>query len=86
MSLEAEGIVSTEGLGRRTLYVGLLKMAILLLSAHLLPNQCLLQLYLTHTTDLSMCLPLALASHHSCQRGNEEHAPLMVSVVTNETT
>lgn len=56
------------------------------LLAHLLPNQCLLLLYLTHTADLSMCLPLALASHHSCQRGSEGHAPLLVSVVTNEPT
>ena len=66
--------------------VGLIKMAILLLSAHLLPNQCLLHLYLTHTADLSMCLPLALASHHFCQRGSEGHAPLLVSMVTKEPT
>ena len=32
-----------------------LKMAVVLLSAHLLPNQYLLHLYSTHRTDLPTC-------------------------------
>ena len=63
-----------------------LKMAVLLLSVHPLPNQCLLHLYPTHMTDLPVYLPQAPASDCSHQRGAEGCAPLLVSLVTNELT
>ena len=63
-----------------------LKMAVLLLSVHPLPDQCLLHLYPMHMTDLPTHLPQAPASDHSYQRGGEGFAPLLVSLVTNEPT
>ena len=64
------------------------KMAVLLLSVYPLLNQCLLHLYPMHVThgDLPMYLPQAPASNCSYQRGNEGHATLLVSLVTNEPT
>ena len=61
-----------------------LKMAVLLLSVHPLPDQCLLHLYLTHMTDLpgeinsSLTYFQAPASDCSYQRGGEACAPLLV--------
>ena len=63
-----------------------LKVAVLLLSVHPLPNQCLLLLYLTHLTHLPTYLPQAPAGDCSYQRGREGRAPLLVSLVTNEPT
>ena len=39
-----------------------LKMAVLLLSVHLLPDECQLHLYPTHMTDLPMYLPQLVIS------------------------
>ena len=63
-----------------------LKIALLLLSVHPLPDQCLLHLYSTHWTDLPTYLPQASASDCSYQKGSEGRVPLLVSLVTNEPT
>lgn len=61
-----------------------LKMADLLLSVHPLPDQC--SPGPVHTADLPLCLPQAPAGDCSYQRGSEERAPLLISLVTNEPT
>ena len=48
-----------------------LRMAVLLLSAHTLPNQCLLHSYLMPMTDLPTYLPRAPAGDCFYQRGDE---------------
>ena len=63
-----------------------LKVAVPLFSVHLSPFQCLLHLHLTHMSKLSTYLPQALASDCSYPRGIEGHAPLLVSLITNEPT
>ena len=67
--------------------VGPLKMAVLLLSVHPQPDQCLcFAYYLTRMTDLPRYLAQAPASDCSSQRGSEGRALLLVSLVTNEPT
>ena len=62
-----------------------LNMAAVLLSVHPLLDQCLVHLYPTHMTDLPTYLPQAPATDEcSYQWGSEGHAPLLVSLVTNE--
>ena len=61
-----------------------LKMAVLLLSVHPLPDQCLLHLHPKHMTDLLTYLPQAPASDCSYQRGGEGRAPLLVPLVTHD--
>ena len=63
-----------------------LKMAVLLLSLHPLPDQCLLHRHSTQKTDLPTYLPQAPAGDCSYQRGSEGHASQLVSLVTNEPT
>ena len=63
-----------------------LKIAVLLLSVHPLPNQCLLHLHPPHRTDLPTYLPQVPASDCSYQRSGEGCAPLLVSLVTDEPT
>ena len=63
-----------------------LKMAVLLLYVHPLPDQCLLHLYLTHLTDLLTYLFQAPASDCSYQSGGEGRASLLLSLVINEPT
>ena len=46
----------------------LLKLAVLWLSVHPLPDQCMLHLYLTHMTDFPVYLPQAPAGDCSYQR------------------
>ena len=58
-----------------------LKAAVLLLSVHPLPDQCLLYLHPTPKTDLPIYLPQAPASDCSYQRGSEGHTPLLVFLV-----
>ena len=77
--------MKSERLGA-TCMVRPLKMAVLLLSVHFLPDQCLLYLYLMHMTDLPTYLPQAPANDCFYQRGDKGHAPLLVSLVTNEPT
>ena len=60
-----------------------LKMAVLLLSVHLLLNQCLFHLHPTQMTDLPTYCPssqLVIVLN----KGDEGCAPLLVSLVTNE--
>ena len=63
-----------------------LKMAVLLFSVHPLLDQCLLHLHPTHMTDLPIYLLQAPSSDCSYQRCREGHAPLLVSLVTDEPT
>ena len=77
-------------------FVRTLKVAVLLLSVHLL-IPCLLQLLPTHTTDhpsnllqpqlmIVLTLDQSISIIITYQRGHERHAPLLVSLVTNEPT
>ena len=61
-----------------------LKMVVLLLSVHLLPFKCLFHLCHLHLTDLPKHLPQAPADDCFNQQGHKGHAPLVVSLVTNE--
>ena len=61
-------------------------MAVLLLSVHPWPTQCLLHLCLTRLIDLPGYLPQTPAGDCSYQRGGELHASLLVSLVTKEPT
>ena len=63
-----------------------LKMAVLLLSVPPLLDQCLLHLHPTHRTHLPTYSPQAPAGDCSYQRGSEGRAPLLVSLVTDEST
>ena len=59
-------------------------MAVLLLSVHTLLNRCLLHLHPIHLMDLPTYLAQVPASDCSYQRGSEEHASLVVFLVTKE--
>ena len=62
-----------------------LRMAVLLLSVHPLPSQCLPHLHPTHMTDLPMYLPQAPDS--DCyQRGGVQRAPLLLSMIIDKPT
>ena len=61
-----------------------LKMAVLLLSVHPLPNQYLLHLHPTHMTDFPTHLPQAPGDDCSYKGVTEWCGPLLVSLVTNE--
>lgn len=61
-------------------------MAAFLLAVHPLLDQDLLLLHPAHMIDFPTYLPQALASDSSNPRGDEGHAPLLVSLVTDEPT
>ena len=62
------------------------RMAVLLLIVHPLIDQDLLLLHPAHMIDFPTYLPQALGSDSSNPRGGEGHAPLLVSLVTDEAT
>ena len=57
-----------------------LKMAVLLLSVHALPHQCVLHLHPTHRTDIPTHLPQDPAGDYAYQRGDERHASLLFTL------
>lgn len=60
--------------------VRLLKMAVLLLSVHALPHQCVLHLHPTHRIDIPTHLPQDPAGDHAYQRSDERHASLLFTL------
>ena len=61
-------------------------MTFFMLIVHPLLDQDLLLLHPAHMIDFPTYLPQALASDSSNPRGGEGHAPLLVSLVTDEST
>ena len=61
-------------------------MTFFMLIVHPLLDQDLLLLHPAHMIDFPTYLPQALASDSSNPRGGEGHAPLLVSLVTDEPT
>ena len=61
-------------------------MTFFMLIVHPLLDQDLLLLHPAHMMDFPTYLPQALASDSSNPRGGEGHAPLLVSLVTDEPT
>ena len=61
-------------------------MTFFMLTVHPLLDQDLLLLHPAHMIDFPTYLPQALASDSSNPRGGEGHAPLLVSLVTDEPT
>ena len=57
-----------------------LKMAVLLLSVHALPNKCVIHLHPTHRTDIPTHLPQDPAGDYAYQRGDERHASLLLTL------
>ena len=57
-----------------------LKMAVLLLSVHALPNKCVLHLHPAHRTDIPTHLPQDPAGDCAYQRGDERHASLLLTL------